>query len=367
MAKLNFVYSGVAAASLIFLSCGTSTDGDGKGAGGTGRRPPPPRGSGSDAGTESSSETPAARPAPGADDAVPGAPSPAPAPDQGTTLAAGIYFGVPDAAGEHVTLARAGTPLVIQHTLPEGGFDVARDAIVYAENTASGARLVLGSPDGKARRVIPLRGVFQASAAALSPDGRTVAFTARLDANRERTEDLDVFVTEIAAADDDGVVPTRLSRLPASEAAPRWFPLVHRLAYAVRGATPGIRVVDTDSGKELLAIPTSAAPGGVAVSKDGKRLLVPALGRIYDATAGSLVADFLASLRAGAVAQTLTLGEFPRSGDFSPDGTRLVLEGAATADGETGSVVVTCGADGKALEIVAGPLGEAAATPIWVP
>ena len=235
------------------------------------------------------------------------------------------------------------------------GFDLHDDLLV----TTTENGLVVMRP-GAAAQHVRVDGLEALARPSADPQGTRVVVQA-LDPTRQggAMEDLDVFVVSLA----DGAW-RRLSDRPVNEESPEWSADGARIAFSSFDPEAGIglHIVD-ETGASVLDIEDG---GGIHLgwSADGSRLVEPGRLRVYDAATGALVADLRDAALDGLQAAGFTpetryegqagRGTFPLDGAFSPDGTRLVFDGAV-AGGPPRVLVATMGLDGSGFEVVAGP------------
>ena len=100
----------------------------------------------------------------------------------------------------------------------------------------------------------------------------------------------------------------------------------------------------------------------LAISKDGKMILNPLRMQIYDSSTGLVMEDFRAKLKAsikelGYNLDTrfpgqANLGTFPLDGDFSPDGKKIVMDGAVEKDGKYIIILFTADSNGQNASVI---------------
>lgn len=246
---------------------------------------------------------------------------------------------------------------VVTITLPRGGFDVSNATLIHA---LDGGRLVLTAPSGKRTTVVvpELRHIARPS---LSPDGtRAVVQATSGEAESAPPSNLDIFVVDLATGG-----ATRIAGEPHNEESPEWSPDGTRIAYSSFSPESGVdlHVYDLATGRG--SVFDEAGGIHLAFSPDGARILEAGRARILDARTGEVVADLREAIVASAAAAGWSLdtrfpgqagrGTFPLDGDFSPDGSKLVLDGAVEDDGRFGVIVFTVDLDGSGFRKIAGP------------
>ena len=233
------------------------------------------------------------------------------------------------------------------------GFDIRSDVAVFTD----GEKVVLVDPGGRKRQV-SVPGLYQIVRPSFSPDGKRVAVQAT-DSPPGPSEDLNIYVIDLETGEAQ-----RISFLAVNEESPEWFPTDDRIVYSSFDPQKGIsaHVYDLNAGAEVLAFDG----GGIhlAVSPDGRLIFNPQLVRMYDATTGELVADLRIKVLAALDAQGYQLderyagqagrGTFPLNADFSPDGQRIVLDGAVQRDGIFGIVLFSMTIQGNDLTPLTG-------------
>jgi hypothetical protein len=264
----------------------------------------------------------------------------------------GVFYRQPNLSDPSALLTRVAPPVGSTVTMSPVGFDVRGSVLVFPYPGG----LVVVDPSLQPRRV-PTPGLYGAVRPSLSPDGRRAVVQASETPEMPPTN-LDIFVVSL----DDGT-SRKISNLPYNEESPRWFPASNRIAYTSFSPTEGVNlhVYDLDLARETLFAKESGALQ-IAISPDEKSILDFWRLRMYDSTSGAIVADLRASLETalsstGYAADTAHPGmggrmTFVLDGSFSPDGTSLVLDGAVTRGGASGSVLFTT------------PIGQPALTPV---
>lgn len=247
--------------------------------------------------------------------------------------------------------------------LTPGGFDVEERILVQGDNR-DGVRIIRG--DGTERR-LPIEGLDHIGRASLSPDGTRVVVQATEGAVGAPPWDFNVFVVDLATG-----AHRRISAGTQPDEAPEWSPSGDLIAYSSFSPTEGVNLhVATPEGEERLILPDAGAIH-LAFSPDGGLVLDPGRLRIVNVTTAELVADLRDEAIAGLRAAGYDLderypgqanrGTFPLDGDFSPDGTQLVFDGAVVKDGQQGVAIMTMGVDGGGFRVVAGPFAVNPAT-----
>lgn len=278
-------------------------------------------------------------------------------PADGQAFGPGIYYRQPRLTDPAATLARVSPPLDVTIMMSPVGFDVAPDKVVFPYPGG----LVVANVRGE-RRLLPVPGLLMIARPSLSPDGKRVAVQATTSPVLPPT-DLDIFVVSLEDAKFQ-----RVGNLTWNEESPRWFPRSNRIAYSSFSPTDGVNlhVYDLDAGKETVVVKDGGALQ-IAVSPDERRIAEFWRLRLFDADTGAVVGDLRAPLEAALAATGFTADKdnpgmggrmtFALDGAFSPDGTSLVLDGAVSKGGKTGSVLFTTPVAAPALTAVT-PLVE---------
>lgn len=265
----------------------------------------------------------------------------------------GIYYALPGPGGARLARLNGSTeaPIVFGGI----GFDLRPDRLVSVEQSSLGAV----GPDG-ARTSVRLQGVFHASRASLSDDARRVAFQAldHPDFRGGAADDFNIYVADVASGET-----IRVSNATVNDESPEWVPGKSWIVWSSFDPERGIdaHVVDVDSRAEIARLPDAGAIH-LAVSADGRRLLDPGRMRIHALPGGALEADLKDEVLAGLSAAGYMpdarypgqagRGTFPLDGDFSPDGGRIVFDGAVTKEGRYGVVLASIGVDGRGFQVL---------------
>lgn len=265
----------------------------------------------------------------------------------------GIYFRNVNTKSPDGVLTKIDGSLSAQISMSPVGYDIRPDKVVYcADNTCT-----VASPDGS-KKQITLAGLYGVARPSFSSDGNKIAVQASATAGPPFT-DLNIYVADIATGKYE-----RVGDLSWNEESPRFFHKSNKLAYSSFSPTDGvnIHIYDLDS-KKKTAVFKNQGNLQIAISQDDTYILNPFKLQIYNAQSGATIADLktkvvqaltaagygLDSVNNGAQGQ----GSFPLDGSFSPDGKHLVLEGAITKNGSTGSIIFQIdikGNDFKVLE-----------------
>ncbi len=270
-----------------------------------------------------------------------------------TTFSPGIYYRLANPKNPSAQLAQLEPPASFEITMTPVDFDINDEIMVFAEDNV--IRRV--RPNGQAVTT-RVQGLYQIARPSLSPDGQRVAAQAAERPNSTNPTDLGIYVIELASGSYQRISPAVLG-LPAES--PSWFHRSNKIAYSTFSATLGvdIHIYDVDQSREVLTIP-KAGWLHLAISDDDQRLLVPITMQVYDLTSGQLLFDLkerlLAQLRAvGLERDTQHTGDFnnfPLDGDFSPDGTQIVFDGAVTKGGKAGMMIGVINTDGTDFKVI---------------
>lgn len=241
--------------------------------------------------------------------------------------------------------------------LPPGGFDLSERTLVHAE---PGGKLVLTAASGK-RSTLAVPDLRHLARPSLAPDGTRVV----VQATQGEPEDappanLDIFIVDIATGK-----ATRIAGEAYNEESPEWFPDGTRIAYSSFSPTEGVDLHVHDLANKTTSTFDDAGAIHLAIFPDGTRILEPGRARILDAATGAIVADLREKVVAAAADAGWRLderyrgqadrGTFPLDGDVSPDGTRLVFDGAVERGGVYGVLLFTVNSDGSGFRAIAGP------------
>lgn len=263
-------------------------------------------------------------------------------------------------------------------TLQVGGFDWADGVLAQGDNEVA-LRL-----QGVGARTVTAAGIHHVGRASLDPDAgfAVVQATAGAGPPAPPANDFNIYGVNL----DDGTV-SRIGSSTDNEESPEWSPDGSRIAYSSFSPADGIdlHIVDATSLQEQRVIDDA---GGIhlSFSRDGARILESGRLRVYDAGSGELTHDLLDEARAGLAGAGYQIedrfpgqanrGTFPLDGDFSPDGTRLVFDGAVKQGAASAILIATMGLDGTGFEVIAGPfavdpartngLNYSETNPMWV-
>lgn len=219
-----------------------------------------------------------------------------------------------------------------------------RDRLVFE----TGGGIGVMAPDGTGRQVVPIGGDLQtALGAAVSPDGRRIAFTG----NRDGV--LDLYVMNV-----DGAGRVQLTADSARDLNPAWSPGGGRLLFdrtePAAGSRPVLVLINADgSGRKQLRVDASAADW----SPDGERVAFTGSGtlrgiQVMDQDGANLV-------RVGDDCGTGCSDRGPR---WSPDGRFLAFTRTLPGGTETVGIMGDDGSDPRLLLP-----GLPAAGPVWSP
>lgn len=289
--------------------------------------------------------------------APPPEPSSEPEPGNRASFDPGIYHAVPGPAGARLAKLNGSTPAPIG--FGGVGFDLRPGLFVSVE----GSSMLAVEPDGT-RRSIGLDGVFHAARPSLSGDARRVTFQAldHADFRGGAADDFNVYVADLASG-----VTVRVSNATVNDESPEWVPGKPWIVWSSFDPERGIdaHVVDVDTKTEIVRLPDAGAIH-LAVSQDGKRLLDPGRMRLYGLPGGALEADLKDEVLAGLAGAGYApdsrypgqagRGTFPLDGAFSPDGARIVFDGAVVREGRYGMILARIGVDGTGFEVLTGPM-----------
>ena len=227
-------------------------------------------------------------------------------------------------------------------------FDIRPDAIVYAVDD----KLVLVSPNANTNTII-IPGIHQMDRPSFSPDGSKVVVQAR--ETYTESENINIYIVDLDTRESE-----RISHRAFNEESPEWFANENKILYSSFDPQTGVsaHIYDVDEGKEIQTIKN----GGyihLAVSPDGNLIFNPIRAHLYDVDTGALVADLKEKILKALDENGYTpdskfhgqadLGTFPMDAHFSPDGTKIVLDGAVKKDGKSGFVIFTMTTSGDNL------------------
>jgi hypothetical protein len=270
------------------------------------------------------------------------------------TFNPGIYYRLPNISRPEAQLVRLADPLLHAIQMSPVGWDMCGDVVVAP--SPDGLEL---TPAGGRSRSVRTEGIFRVARPSFSPDCRYVAVQASATVDIiDDTEDLNIYVIDVETS---GVV--RVGDLPWNEESPRFFPIGVRLAYSSFSPTEGVNlhVYDVDEGREILRADGIGALQ-IAISPNGDRILDPRRMRLYDASTGAVVGDFLTALLDTLPATGFSLDErfkdepgmpdrglYPLDASFSPDGAHVVLDWPLRRDDQFGNVLMRLALDDRQL------------------
>src|SRR5271154_610305 len=104
---------------------------------------------------------------------------------------------------------------------------------------------------------------------ALSPDGKTVAFTVQTVDIEQNTKPKQIYVVGL-----NGGFPRQITREGTDNERPRWSPDSRQIYFiSNRGGSSQVWVMDADGGHPRLITRLATEAAGVLVSADGKRIV----------------------------------------------------------------------------------------------
>lgn len=272
-----------------------------------------------------------------------------------TRFEPGIYYGTP--SGEQGVFRLAW----VNGTLPtlrfEGvGFDLVATTLISVDD----GRTFLQTGAGGQTKTIQLKGLYHPARPSVSPDGRHAVVQAadHADLSGGPGDDLDIYLVDVR----DGTT-TPISDEPVNEESPEWIPQTDQVLWSSFDPDAGIdAVVYNVTTKQVVRRFPGAGGIHLDVSNDANAFFDPARMRIYDLQTGALEADLHASTLAGLRAAgyetdqrypgQANRGTFPMDGAFSPDGTRLVFDGAVRKDGQYGVIIASTDRDGTGFQVL---------------
>lgn len=275
-----------------------------------------------------------------------------PTPPRGTPIPpafpAGVIFRDPTTS--RLQALEGGAPRV---DLMPGGFDIRVGLLAQGDNQ-NAIRLVVG--ETVRPLFVQLNHVARLS---LSPNASHAVVQATTAPRGAPPDQFDVFTVDMQTG-----ATTKLSDAPYNDESPEWSPDGGLIAWSSFSPEEGIDLHLARPDGTAHRVIDDAGAIHLAFSPDGTRILDAGRMRIIDLD-GNVVADLrdeaLAGLRAAGYEPDTRYpgqadrGTFPLDGAFSPDGERIVFDGAAVKDGAYGVVIATMRVDGTAFEIVAGP------------
>jgi len=281
-------------------------------------------------------------------------------PGEAGTFPSGIYYSQPAQGQGPNVLTKIGGGLPRTFALRPNGFDL---TFTIAVSTDSQSTLLLIDAQGKSTQV-QVPGLFHMGRPTLSGTGKVaVQANENPDAigSNQAGADFNIYIVDLT----DGS-HKRISALDVNEESPEWIPGTTVVAYSSFDPERGIDLHLYDTATSTETVVPGAGGLHVAASKDGLMLLESKRLRILDGATGAVKADLLQAALAGMRAAGYELdsahggmqgqGSFPLDGDFSPDGKRIVFDGAVVGQDGAGLLVMTMAIDGSGFEVVAGPV-----------
>jgi Tol biopolymer transport system component len=232
----------------------------------------------------------------------------------------------------------------IPDTAVDGLFPACQGTLVYDAGTSQRRHLFSLRADGTHRSQLTF-GKVDDTAPALSPDGRRVAFTRRVDGNA------DVWMVNV-----DGTGLTRLTRNRAFDGFPSWSPDGSRIAFqSNRGGSPDIWTM-TAAGTHLVQLTRRrSSERRPAWSPDGSRIA------FESDRDGPYHLWTMAAAGGGQVQVTSGRGD-DTSPSWSPDGSRIAFQSNRAGSPD----VWTVGVDGRG-RVQLTRRGAADRAPSWSP
>lgn len=289
-----------------------------------------------------------------------------------TSFESGIYYKEP---GGDFRLARLDEKRLTSVSIPSAGFDLNSEFVVHTDRSS----VFRVTADGDETEV-EVDGLFHLARPSLSPDEKRVVVQAN-ESGSEPPENLNIYVIDLDTGDFQQV-----SSDPENEESPEWVS-ENVIAYVSFVPRRGIytHLYDVATRQELLVIQDGAIH--ITISADGTTLFVPIKGRFYDVKTGAMTGDIKGALDQGLRDLGYTtddrfpgqanLGTFPMDADFSPDGSKLIIDGAVQKDGKYGVAMFEVDRDGRNMRLIS-PLLDAdpefannhsfsQLNPLWLP
>ena len=267
----------------------------------------------------------------------------------------GIYYKIPGKDNPSAVISFIGEGFDEKIDVPPSGFDIKDNLIVYSDNQHS---IFVHEKNGNTRAVnVP--GLNFISRPSFSPDKSKVVVQATEQSTvPENGKGFDIYVINLS----DGS-SKKISQSEFNDESPEWFPHSNKIAYSEFSPTTGINIHIYDLYKETDKV--LVADGGAIhldISNDEKFILNPQTFTIYSASDGSLISNLrdsvIRSLRSkgydidSRYPGQANKGTFPLDGSFSPDGSKIVLDGAVTINGKYGIILFTVDKDGKNFTVL---------------
>ena len=243
--------------------------------------------------------------------------------------------------------------------LQGGGFDLVAGVLAQGDNRD---HILLRPSDGPERSVA-VQGAHHVARISLDPHAAFAVVQATEGEGQPSlaTNDLNAYRVDLATGQ-----ATAIGATADNEESTEWSRDGSRIAFASFSPVNGVNlhILDAATLEETRLIDDA---GGLhlSFSRDGSSILESGRLRVYDVETGELRHDLRDEARAGAVAAGYDLedrfpgqanrGTFPLDGDFSPDGTKLVFDGAVKQGTTSAIIIATMAFDGTGFEVVAGP------------